>query len=368
MRRLSPHITQSQIARKAGVSQATVSAILSGSSLLNVGEETRAAVMAIAEKSGYMTRKTSRKNVEGTSGKQNVFLVEGMPISSQTNEPWIEEAYEALMGKLFSTVSRQLQENGTGMSVYHLDKAQDLMRWLAEANVGGVLWHAKESDLTLLHWVATHYPFVLLNREWKTTLPIDSVSVDQEKLLLLAVEYLWELGHRRIALFGHNASSVSQRRLVAYHRFVEERGLRNYSEFQEISDAPEIAALAKVSEIISTWKRLGNKAPTALIASDVFILPLLREARKVGIRIPEDLSVIGTNNMTPCALVDPAVTAIDEPFEEMCCVAVDLLMRRKANPEESPRTVQIAPRLIKRGSVLSISGKKSGAKTVSITT
>lgn len=345
-------IIQQDVAAKVGVRQSAVSAILSGSKTVRVSEETRAKVLAVAEELGYVSRKPFETNASASLRSQSVLIVEEERSPIATNEDWLETAYQALMGKIWAASGRYLQEHGIGLSVFHLGDPKKLTQWLAESGASGVLWHANDTDSALLHWVASRFPLVLLNREWRSPVPFDSVSVDQEKNILLAAEYLWSLGHRRIATFGHfPGSSFYRRRMAAYRQFVDERGLRNYVEFQEIPDDLEVPSLDKVEAIIGLWKNLGGEAPTALITSDVFALPLLREARLAGISIPDDLSVVGIDNTAPCSMVQPPLTSLETPFEEMCRVAVDLLLRRRADPTSPSQSVQIAPRMVVRESV-----------------
>jgi LacI family transcriptional regulator len=350
MARSQKKITQQQIALKAGVSQSAVSAILSGSMALNVSAETRESVLAISEKLGYRARSPVVKNANASPGRSSVLLVRkeyAIP-----SEDWVGTAYETYFGRILTASGRHLQNYGVGLSVFQLGDPKVLTQWLADSDVCGVLWRASEKDSALLHWVASRFPTVLLNHEWRSSVPFDSVRVDQEANILLAAEHLWSLGHRRIAVFGHvPGSPMFRRRMDAYHQFVSERNLRNYGEFQKISDVQEVPPLEKVAAIIKVWKSLGTEAPTALITGDVFALPLIHAARLAGIAIPQDLSVVGIDNTEACSLVHPPLTSVEEPLDELCRVAVDLLMRRKTDPTAPSQSVQIAPRLILRESV-----------------
>lgn len=354
----SKALTQAEIARKAGISQSAVSAILSGSSALSVGDETRDKVLELARKYGYVARRSMPRGVgQAADKRQTALIVENEAPRVETNEPWLSEAYQTFMGKILSASSRYLLNYDIALSVYQLSDHKRFTQWLAESAVAGVLWHATDSDSALMHWVASRFPMVLLNREWKSSVTVDTVSVDQEKNIYIAADHLCAMGHRKICIFGHNPkNSFYRRRMAAYRLFIEERGLRNYTEFQEIPDALDASSLDKVHNIIQVWKQLGSEAPTAIITNDVFALQLLREGQKAGIRIPEDLSVIGIDNTSPCSLVNPPLTSMEEPLDEMCKTAVDLLMRRKLNPTEPAHAVQIAPRLIVRESVRNLRG------------
>jgi LacI family transcriptional regulator len=361
-------VTQAQIAREANVTPAVVSVVLSGAvdSTLQVSPETRREVLKIAEKLGYVRKKqpaggAARRSSISRSEKRVALIVQSSWWEVTKEQDWLVSTYESLMGQVFSSTSFHLHKEGYGLSVFNIgDDPHRLTEWLAESDVEGVLWHASDKHTELLYWVASRFPLVLLNREWTSSVPVDAAIIDQEKNIQLAIGHLYERGHRRIAVFGHGpAGNMFRRRMSAYHWFVAEHGLRDYVEFQQISDAPEINAATKVGEIIRTWRALGKEAPTALVTGDIFALPLLREARKAGIVIPGDLSVIGIDNTAACEVVEPRLTSVAEPFGEVCRVAVDLLLRRKAQPDSFSQTIQIAPRLIERDSVRSLK-KASG--------
>ncbi|MGE9290088.1 MAG: substrate-binding domain-containing protein, partial [Puniceicoccales bacterium] len=192
----------------------------------------------------------------------------------------------------------------------------------------------------------------------------DSVRVDQDLNISIPAQMLFDKGHRRIAVFGHvPGSSLFRLRLEAYRRFVGENGLRNYSEFQELSDSLDVGPVEKAEAIISLWKSLGREAPTALIASDKLALHLIREAKRSSVAIPRDLSLVGIDNVSACEYVDPPLSSMDEPFGEMCQIAVELLMKRSESLQRTSQFVQLAPKLVERQSVRTLS---RDAQTVSI--
>jgi len=346
-------VTQAEIAKEVGISQAAVSVILSGSESLNVSPETRKNVLKLAQELGYSPRNPG-KSASRKPSSHNVLLVE-TSAEVGVDRAWMSEAYDTLMGKIVTASEQRLRQHDLGLNFIRFEGSEHLMRWMQQKQIGGVLWHAIEKDSPLLHWVASRAPLVLLNREWRAAESFDSVSVDQELNITIAADKLWSLGHRKIATFGQvPGSSIHTRRLSAYKRFVEEKGLRNYSEFQKLPDDREGDALEKVASILNLWKEMGREAPTALITTDKFALYLIQEATKAGLRIPEDLSVIGIDNTSVCSYVDPALTSMDEPFAEMCRVAVDLLVRRMVEPDAPSQAIQVAPRLVERKSVLSL--------------
>lgn len=363
-------ITQEEIAQITGVSQAAVSAILGASEASKrvlVSEETRMRVLEVASKHGYRAR--GKRSQPVSTGKLRTVLLVGGKYTSDTDAPWTGEAMAALFAKMIRVCTDRLAEANTRLILLH-ENPSCVIHWLKESDMDGVLWHISDSDPAPLQWIASHYPLVLINRVLDADAGFDVASLNQEKAQLLAMTHLWERGHRRIAMFGHwKGNSFFRRRVSAYRQFIEERNLRNYVEFQEIDDNPQIPASQKVESILQLWRAMGSEAPTALVAPDVFILPLLRLAVHSGVRVPEDLSLIAMDNSLPCQMMEPAVTSIDSHFDEIGSAAVDLLLQRMGNPELLSRSVQITPRLIARQSVKNLNrgiGAPSASQSIEI--
>jgi len=346
--------TQSEIARRAKVSQAAVSAILSGSRSLNVSAETRANVLAIAKELGYVVRRVpaARNGASAQARPPSVVIVEADYGDDPSGGQWLSQAYNELNGRIYTALGNGLQAQGGNFSIHRMRDSQSFMQWLNSAEIDGVIWRMGSEDEALLHWVASRYHLVLLNREWSAPVHFDSVVIDQEKGVMLALEHLWKAGHRRIAYFGHTPGSyLAQSRLSAYHRFTAKRELYPFPEFQAIPDRQEQPLLDKVMAMVELIRSLGKKAPTAILTGDIFSLVLVQKAQQAGIRIPEDLSVVGIDNLTPCAFSSPPLTSLEMPFEVVSRMAIDLYLQRREDRELPSRKLAISPRLIVRESV-----------------
>ncbi|MGE9290089.1 MAG: LacI family DNA-binding transcriptional regulator, partial [Puniceicoccales bacterium] len=162
MKKVRP-VTQSQIAKEVGISQAAVSAILSGSGLLNISAETSERVLAVARDLGYQNRGSSRSKGASVRGKR-VLLV-GSSRSVSEEGMLIGDSYSAAVGNMVSVYEHALSEQGLELTVARFDDAKSLMGKVGARDVAGVLWHASESESALLHWIAARVPLVLLNRE-----------------------------------------------------------------------------------------------------------------------------------------------------------------------------------------------------------
>lgn len=357
-------VTQAAIAKEAGLTTAVVSVALSGrnSGTINISEAARARVIEIATRLGYVAPSSTK--LRSDSGRRSVVLIERAPVV-ESNQPWGAAGYDALMSRIYSEVAQCVSSCGMDFSVHPLQgDGSSLIQYLGDSDACGVIWHASEENKVLLRRIASRYPLVALNRSWGSEDAFDEVGVNQEMNIGLAAAYLWSLGHRKIATFGHlPGSTLYQRRIAAYRRFVNERGVRDYVEFQQISDAMDRSPQDKINEILETWTSLGAEAPTAIITADIFALRLLTVAKDRGMSIPDDLSIIGIDDSEPCDLVRPCLTSIRQPYQDISQVAVELLMRRIEDRKAPARSVQVAPQLIRRESVKSFFDIADDSKT-----
>lgn len=339
-------VTQADIAKAVGVSQAVVSDVLSGAMRITVSPETRSRVLGTASELGYVAK---RKPVQAPPSE--VLLVESPPPAA-INEPWLDAAYRALMGDIVVSCQRQLAGADYGLKLTSASGDEALTQRLSRADFAGVLWHAGDADRGLLEWVAARHPLVLLNRTPRGIANFDCVSVDQERNVLVAADHLWQRGHRRIAFFGNTpGSGMHARRRAAYRQFAQEQGVRVYDEFLALPDRPEVPAADKAAAMLRLIAELGDEAPTALITADVFALPLLQQAEAAGLAVPRQLSVIGIDDTAACPYARPALSSLAQPFAAMARTGVDLLLRRIADPASPGQVVQVGPQLIARASV-----------------
>ncbi|WPJ95576.1 LacI family DNA-binding transcriptional regulator [Coraliomargarita algicola] len=350
-------VTQSDVARAAKVSQGVVSCVLSGrsSDTLSVGDETRRRVLAVANELGYRVRSSVRREDSAAASRKQVLLVTPAPhrgASSAVKDSAVSVSYRSFMEHSVTEIGAHLSEHGVGLSIHQLTSEKGLMQWLTESDVCAVIWHTSVGDGSLLGWVAARYPLVVVNQAGQSTQLLDGVSINQALNVRLPMDHLWESGHRKIAYFGQVPGNlVFEERLSAYRGFVCAKNIHNYEEFQAIPDEQLRPAAEKVQMILDTWESLGEGAPTAIVLGDVFALLLLGAAQARGIRIPEDLSVVGIDNVDACDYVSPRLTSVAQCFPALCESVVERLMRRIQNPDSPTQFVAIAPYLVERDSV-----------------
>jgi LacI family transcriptional regulator len=177
---------------------------------------------------------------------------------------------------------------------------------------------------------------------------VDLVSEDLVAGAVGAVEHLLELGHRRIAhLAGERHSTVAAGRLEGYLVALERLGIERDDDL--IVDGPftREAGEAGVRRLLAR-----SELPMAIFAAnDAIAIGALHELAEAGVRVPEDVAVVGVDNTPEAAVVRPGLTTMDVHPTEVGEALVDaLLSRRDSGRRHAPLRRMVTPSLVRRGS------------------
>jgi LacI family transcriptional regulator len=184
---------------------------------------------------------------------------------------------------------------------------------------------------------------------------VTNISVDNSKATFAALEHLVKLGHRRIAFFkGHRGS------LDTEHRW---KGILNAAATLGIEISPKLTIQLQQDvphpgpsvpeEGYVNAKRLLEAGPfTALFAfNDISAIGAIRAFRDAGLRVPEDISVVGFDDIQAAAYITPRLTTVRQPLQQMGEMAASqLLMRISNNGKNAPRRISLPPELVIRES------------------
>jgi LacI family transcriptional regulator len=220
------------------------------------------------------------------------------------------------------------------------------LRLLRERQADGVLIAtSRMADATLSAVRREHFPFVLLNRG--SRVPADlSVEVDNERAAESVIAHLAILGHRRIAhIAGPRSTTTGAERAGGYREAMKARGLP-----LEAALLAEADAYAEASGYAAAT-RLLRAAPTAIFAAnDLLVLGALRAAREAHLRVPQDLSLVGINDIPLVGLIEPPLTTVRVPQREMGEIAARMLIAVLENEPIVRHHVLLGTTLIVRGS------------------
>jgi DNA-binding LacI/PurR family transcriptional regulator len=323
-----PRPTIRNVAERAGVSKSLVSLVLRGSP--HVSEHRRQAVLQAARELGYRPNAVARSLVEGRTHLVGALVAD-------LHNPFYAEFLDGLQESLHGDGLRMLIGNSQWDPAFEDEAVEAFL----ELRVDGlVLLGIAPTSETLIE--ATAYTPTVVVGERDIELDSVDIVVDDDQLgARLAIDHLVELGHKRIAHIEGPRSSRCEGYLVAMRR----HSLAPYI-MVEAADSSEDGGRAAAMALLTRDPR-----PTAIFAAnDVVALGVLSAADELGLRVPEDLSVVGYDNTHLSASRHISLTSVDQPRRAMGRSAAALLSDRIGEPAKVARMREIRPELIVRRS------------------
>lgn len=325
-------LTIKDVAKAANVSSTTVSRALSGSP--EIGEATRKRIVEICDKMGYAPNAVARSLVN----KATMTL--GFIVNNISSPYTSEVAYY---------VEEQAWSHGYSLilcnSGSNPDKEEAAFKLLVGRQVDGILMQpfSQQTYPRLAPYLAS-VPTVFLH----DVIPTESyVTIDDHKGTYMGTEYLHSLGHRNIVYFGRRGHKESRRlRAQGYADACKNFGLtpRFVDYIPAITTPHQGIALAR--EMFSRPLDF-----TAVFANnDSQALNVMRAADECGIRIPEDLSLLGFDNISYAGLPKINLTTIEQPKQTVAAAAVNMLVEKIRYPSTQPSHRIVTPSLVIRES------------------
>ncbi len=322
------------VAQKVGVSEATVSRVLNGKP--GVSEATRDAVLTALDVLGY--ERPTRLRGERA---RLVGLV--LPELQNPIFPAFAEVVGGALAQQGLTALLCTSSAGGVSEAAYVDLL--LQQQVSGAIFAGGLY--TEADARHDHYrllLQRKLPTVLTNAA-VDALGLPQVSCDDGAAVEQAFNHLVALGHRRIGLLLGPASHVPSRRKLAAFAAANARAGR-----PEGNGLVEHAMFSLESGQASMLRLLDQEVTGVICASDPLALGAIRAARRRGLSVPGDLSVIGYDDSTLMSCVDPALTTIRQPIEAMGRAAVDLLVHQIEGSAVGTAELMYEPELVVRSS------------------
>ena len=327
-------VTLKDVAKVANVSFTTVSRALSGNP--EISNETRDRILKICDEMGYTTNYIARSMI-----KKKTELI-GLIVPSIDNPFMSELAYYV------EVTARRFGYNLILCNSHpDLTQEQKVMQLMVGHQVDGVLIipQKPESYENLKRYTAL-IPSVFLSENLKDQNG-SYISVDNQCGTRLGTEYLYKLGHRNILYYGcRTGSTTHQLRADGYKEACQMLGIE-----------PKIVYFESASSSIELGYEMAHKALeqkqeiTAVFAStDSNAIGLMQAAREKNIRIPEELSLLGFDNIRLASLPQIDLTTVAQPKEEMAVRAVKMLIRKIEKQPSAPTFEIIEPSLVERSS------------------
>lgn len=324
--------TIKDIAQQAGVSVTTVSRILNFDETLNVQDETKKRVFEAADRLEYQVAgKKKRKK------KLKIGL-----IYTYSPEEELEDTFYLSMR---IAIERKMEEEG--MKKYQID-----LNFSTEdtAHLDGLICLGNFSESAVNKVKAFHKPAIFVDSIGDLEV-FDSVIVDFQYSVKKVLNHLLETGHKRIAFIGgidtdSDGKSVPDYRASIFHSFMQEKNLLKEEYFLIEGYMPKHG--------YSMGKKLLEleEVPTAIFAAnDALAVGCYKAVQEAGLKIPEDISIVGFNDISLAKYLVPPLTTVHIPIEFMGEQAVKVLMDRIYSEREVSMCVSVPTKLVIRESV-----------------
>jgi DNA-binding LacI/PurR family transcriptional regulator len=301
-----PIVTQKHIARTAGVSQTTVSLILNNADDSGISEETRERVMQVVDQMGYVPQTAARTLVRGYSPNLGLVLIQ--PHYQVFRDPFIPNIITGL-----GVVARQA---GFRLLVEHindLDELNTITNMLKGGEVAGlVLSNFQLAEHVVLPLIAEGYPIVTLDRtnhQWSY-----SASIDHASGVRAAMRHLLGLGHQRIAVITYTTLRDPQvvLRLDVIRTMLREAGCPLDDNLLRYGGYDPESGYRAMRDLLQQ-----RPLPSAVFGmNDMMALGAMRAIHEAGLRIPQDIAVVGYDDMRFAEFLSPPLTTVHAPEVE----------------------------------------------------
>jgi len=325
-------VTIALIAEQAGVSAPTVSKVINGRK--DVSAATRARVEAVIEQRGYRRRR-------GPLGAGPGLLD---LVFHELDSPWalqIIAGVEQVAGK--NRMSVVLSELG-GEHRPRQEWLDDVLR----RRPRGVIFVLSELDPAQRSQLSTRsIPYVLVDTAGEQPPGVPTVGSANWAGGLAATRHLLALGHRRIAMISGPADVLCSRaRVDGYRSALEEAGVPQDPSFVRYGDFFVGGGYRHGLSLLDRPDR-----PTAIFAgSDFQAMGVLRAAHDLGLRVPQDLSVVGYDNLPVSEWIAPRLTTINQPLQEMAATATRMVLALARGETPANLRIDLATELVVRDS------------------
>lgn len=323
--------TLRDVANHAGVSRATVSRVLNHNP--RVARELRDRVLDAIQELGYQPNRAARRLRASTSDVLGLIISDiENPFFTSVVRGVEDAAYAHQMSIVLCNTDEDPEKQKMYLRVMQAERVAGLI--ISPTNI--------EEDFAELERVGI--PIILLDRH-TDPYEADAVTIDNVAGAYLAVKHLIDLGYKRIGMIGGSLHlTTGLERYEGYRKALESAGLKIDERLIKVGNFRADSAYRLAQEFINS-----PHPPRAMfVANNLMTLGTLQAMREKRVRIPEDIALVGFDDMPWASELCPPLTAVSQPTYELGQETVHLLLRRLANPDAPIRRVTLQPRLVVR--------------------
>ena len=324
------------VAEKAGVSVTSVSRVLNGGKY--VKEEVKERILKTIDEMGYSPSYFARSLVLQKSDLIGIVV------------PDITSSFHST---ILSSIEKVASKNDYNIIVANImediEKEIKYLNIFRQMRVGGtIVMHEKVNNEIDDMLRKMKVPVIFCSIKDNLSPNFLSITINNSKAAYDATKYLIDLGHKKIGFIGGDLSDIlsGQYRYNGYKEAMTESGIQIIEEYVKFGDYKVHSGYEKMKEII-----LGGNIPTAVFAaSDDMAVGALNCIIDAGLKVPDDVSIIGFDGSNIIDLVRPKLTSMQQPIQELGELAVEMLIKQINNPSCVMNEVVLNHKLVKRDS------------------
>ncbi len=331
--------TIKEVAKLAGVSTSTVSHVLNKTRY--VSDEACRRVNEVVRKLNYRPSSIARSLKVKRTGTI------GMLVTKSTNPFYAEMVHG---------VERRCYEKGYTLFLCNTEGDANRMKAnldaLEEKRVDGLLLLCSETNIEMFSMFETHQNTPVVVTDWGPAYDyMDRIYDNSQYGGYLATNYLIEMGHRHIGcITGPSGKKSAVERVEGFHLAMNEAGLKIQKEWIIEGDYDCTGGVEAMKRIHG----LPNQPEALFACNDMMAVGVINEAARMGIRVPDDMSVIGYDDIYISRYVTPSLTTIHQPIRKLGAIAVDTLLERVSSKRKKGKVIRIESSLMIRDSVRNV--------------
>jgi LacI family transcriptional regulator len=326
------------IAKLANVSSVTVSRVLNRDSALSVSDETRQRILSIAEELNYRTPRNRKAAESKAAENKDVSNIKIGTVMFLTED---QEETDHYFHAIRKGIEKECRDAGI--------KSADIFRksllrdpGMDFGDVDGLIFIDRPFDFNVQHVKQfNHVVFIDSSPDVES---FDSVVIDFERVTMQVLDHLFALGHTRIGYIGGSRTYGKDQREYYFEQIMKEKGLFN-PDYMFIGSWGTQEGSRLMKDAISR----GNFPTAFFIGSDPMVIGAIHALKEAGLRVPEDVAIVGFDDIEISQFMSPPLTTIRIQAEMMGRMAVKLLLDQ-IKGRDIPVQVTVSAKLIVRSS------------------
>jgi len=320
------------VAKAAGVSIATVSKVINGKG--RISEQTRKKVLQVIERLNYQPNVIA----SALTGKSTYTI--GLLIPDLANP-------------FFSELARNIEDRGHELGYnlficstdYDPQKERNYVELMKRKNVDGIILASGfEQENNLKALLEEQFPVSVVARDFPG-LPVNTVCIDDFHGGYEAASHLIGLGHKKIAIIARNVRS-NRERMRGYAQAMKDHRIHYDYPFEYVKESN----VASGKYVADKYLR-SSDPPTAIFAcNDLLAIGAIQAAKEHGLKVPEDLSIVGFDDTVFASITEPPLTTVAQPIKKMGQEAMNVMINEIQGKATDKLKIVLIPRLVVRNS------------------